>query len=302
MATSGNQDPTGEASKADDPTIEAAAHVEDVVNASAAVGGVAPAGDEDPSNTADAAVIDGEDLNPSAASEGASEAGPAGSADESTVVSKAIPPLLTDTEPLAGSQEKAGVDDAQAAEAGEEPTVLGAPASKERIADAAAAARERVAEGASEARERAAEGASLAKERGAEVAAVAKEKTADAAAQAKVKTAKARKRFSEVASEAKGRASSAASEARERAAQTDVTEFAHSTTSLIDTARPFFLAGCAGLFAILGFLEGDQGTAEVFAIGAVIFVIGAAFSGEINAFLASRSHARDRPEADKPES
>ena len=119
-------------------------------------------------------------------------------------------------------------------------------------------------------------------------------KASEGAARAKQTSSKARRRLSAAASEAKDRASSAASDARERASNTDVKEFAHSTTSLIDTARPFFLAGCAALFAVLGFLEGDAGTAQVFAIGALIFVIGAAFSGEINAFLASRSHGRDR--------
>lgn len=99
----------------------------------------------------------------------------------------------------------------------------------------------------------------------------------------------AREATASAASEVRGLAAKGASEARERASNTDMKEFAASTTSLIDTARPFFLAGCAALFALLGFLEGDSGTSQIFAVGAIICVIGAAFSGEINAMLHARA-------------
>ena len=198
--------------------------------------------------------------------------------DESaTEVHRVIPPLLTD-EPAAPPAAVAPVtptthaDVAAAVEPddAEAPTSIGGPASKERIAGAAAASRE---------------GGAGQPEAG---------QPAGGPAPGKVRGAKARRRFADAASEARGMASSAASEARERASNTDVKEFAHSTTSLIATARPFFLAGCAAVFAVLGFLEGDSGTAELFVFGSLLFVIGAAFSGEINAYLASRSGREDR--------
>jgi hypothetical protein len=197
-------------------------------------------------------------------------------------------------EPAAGEPEpepgEAAYEVQQAAEAveadnPEAPTAISAPANKERIADAAAAARERASEGAAAARDRAAESAAAARERLADGAGEAKERLAEGAAHAKVRGAKMRKRFVEAASDARDMASSAASEARDRAANADVNEFAHSTTRLIDTARPFFLAGFGAVFAILGFLEGDSGTAQFFVAGAILFVAGAAFSGEINAFI-----------------
>lgn len=270
MSTSESQDPISDA----DEQVEAAAlSVEQAAAGHENLGDIVTvAGDAFPSNTDEHVISD---------SDSASE--------EETQVRPAIPPLLTDeADAVARVVAESEAADAEA-EAGQGPTALGAPASKERIADAAAAARDRLSEGTADAREKAAEGAAHAREKGAEAASLVKEKGAEAAAAAKEKSTKARKRFSAAASEAKERASSAASDARERASNADVKEFAHSTTSLIDTARPFFLAGFAAAFAILGFLEGDSGTAQVFVVGSLLFVVGAAFSGEINAFLASRN-------------
>ena len=288
MASSGQQDTHG--AEGGEPTSELAASAERVERA--ATGGdtvVTPAGEMIPSNTDEMIVGDPSPEQPPAP---AVEDG-----ESATEVHKAIPPLLTDAPqdvsgPVAAASitTQSDVDAVVGSGDAEAPTSIGGPTSKERIAEAAAAARERVSEGAGAAKERFAEGAGTAKER-----------LAEGSAKGKVRGAKARKRFADAASEARGMASSAASEARERASNTDVKEFAHSTTSLIDTARPFFLAGCAALFAVLGFLEGDSGTAELFVFGSLLFVIGAAFSGEINAYLAAQSSRHDdrSPDTDK---
>lgn len=109
---------------------------------------------------------------------------------------------------------------------------------------------------------------------------------------------RARDRFANAAADARGRASSAASDARDKASTTDVGRFAHHTTSLIDTARPFFLAGFAAVFSGLGFLEGDSGTSQLFVFGALVFVLGAAFSNEITEYLADRL-GRDRDDDER---
>ena len=121
----------------------------------------------------------------------------------------------------------------------------------------------------------------------------AKEKAAGAAKETggRVRSGmgRAREKAGAAASDAKVFAVKATSDARERAAGADVEGFARSTTSLIDSARPFFLAGCAAIFAILGFLEGNEWTASIFAIGAILCVGGAAFSAEFNALLHARA-------------
>ncbi len=190
--------------------------------------------------------------------------------EEPTQIVRPIPPLLID-EPAADAAVASAGSDARG-DTKDRDAVAGAAASVQAAAAAAATSKEGDADGS----------ASSKADRGSTTG-VAKDKSPSA-----------RQRISAAASGAKGRASSAASDARERASSTDVKEFAHSTTSLIDTARPFFLAGCAAIFAVLAFLEGDAGTAQVFAVGALLFVVGAAFSGEINAYLASHSHSRDK--------
>jgi hypothetical protein len=67
--------------------------------------------------------------------------------------------------------------------------------------------------------------------------------------------------------------------------ETDVQEIAKSTTTLIETARPFFLAAFATAFSVLAWVEDHASVAIVFALGAVVFVLGAAYSREIDALL-----------------
>lgn len=111
---------------------------------------------------------------------------------------------------------------------------------------------------------------------------------ADAAEQAKQSSRKARKRIASAASDAKDRASTAASASRDKAAATDVHEIAAKTSGLIDNTRPFFLAGCALIFALLGFFEGDSGVGQFFVFGAILFVLGAAFSTELTQLFQGR--------------
>lgn len=110
----------------------------------------------------------------------------------------------------------------------------------------------------------------------------------DAAEQAKAQGRRARKKLSSAATGAKDKASAAASDARDRAAGADVHDLAKSTSGLIDNARPFFLAGSALLFAALGFFDGDDGTGQVFVLGSILFVLGAAFSTELTGLFPSR--------------
>ncbi len=109
---------------------------------------------------------------------------------------------------------------------------------------------------------------------------------------------RAREKAGAAASDAKELAAKATADARERAAGADVEGFARSTTSLIDTARPFFLAGCAAIFAILAFLEGHEWTASIFAVGSILCVGGAAFSAEFNALLHARALRQQPPRQD----
>ncbi len=115
----------------------------------------------------------------------------------------------------------------------------------------------------------------------------------DAAEQAKETSRKARKRFAAAASDAKGKASSAAAASREKASSTDVHEIAEKTSGLIDNTRPFFLAGCALIFALLGFFEGDSGVGQFFVFGAILFVLGAAFSTELTHLFQGRRRRED---------
>ena len=89
---------------------------------------------------------------------------------------------------------------------------------------------------------------------------------------------------------ARARFARAAAGARTRASNADVKDLADTTSRLIDNARPFFLAFAAACFAVLGFFEGDSGTSQLFVFGSLLCVVGAAFSSEINAFIADRAH------------
>lgn len=161
---------------------------------------------------------------------------------------------------------------------------------------AAADAKERAGAAADAAKERAGAATGAAKERAGAAADAAKIKASAAADAAKEKSGRFGAGARKAASSAREKAGAAASEARDRASNADVEKFARDTTSLIDSARPFFLAGCAAIFAILGFLEGHGGTASLFVFGAILCVGGAAFSGELNALLhrrATRPRAHD---------
>jgi len=94
------------------------------------------------------------------------------------------------------------------------------------------------------------------------------------------------------ATAAKDLATEKAAGAKDRAAGTDMKELAAHTTSLIDTARPFFLAAFAVVFTVLGFVEGDSGTAQWFVAGAIIFILAAGFSDELGK-LAPRHRSDD---------
>ncbi|MFT4049946.1 MAG: hypothetical protein QM648_08935 [Solirubrobacterales bacterium] len=95
------------------------------------------------------------------------------------------------------------------------------------------------------------------------------------------------------ASDAREKAAAFAASARERASNTDVKELAATTTSLIDTARPFFLAAFAVLFTVLGFFEGDSGASQWYIAGAILFVLAAGFSNELGHLLPRRSRDSD---------
>ena len=172
------------------------------------------------------------------------------------------------------------------AEAARERAAATAESAKERAGAAAEVAREKAGAAAETAKERACQAADAAKETGGKV----RVGMGKAAAQARV-----------AASDARDRAAKATSDARDRAASADVEGFARSTTSLIDSARPFFLAGCAAVFAFLGFFEGDNGTAEIFAVGAVLCVAGAAFSAELNALLHALAVRNTTPREERPD-
>lgn len=116
----------------------------------------------------------------------------------------------------------------------------------------------------------------------------ASEHFAGAKAGAGEKATGAKEKAGSKAGEARQRVGAFAAGARDRAAGTDVKELAASTTSLIDTARPFFLAFFGGLFTLLAFLKGDSGTSQLFVVGAILFVLAAGFSDELGHLLPRR--------------
>ena len=208
--------------------------------------------------------------------EPASKATPTG--DEPTVVVESGAPeasgsssgLWSDHGSASGEDARARVSDALSGVRG--------GASEEKSDPAPTGRKARAAEKASQAAEKAAAAADKASE--------AKDRASDKASEAKAAAGAA-------ASDVRGKASSFASSARERAGNTDVKDLAAHTSNLIDTARPFFLAAFATAFTILGFLEGDSGAAQWFVAGAIIFVIGAAFSVELDSLLTRRERDDD---------
>ncbi|MGE4428234.1 MAG: hypothetical protein AB7G37_17410 [Solirubrobacteraceae bacterium] len=89
-----------------------------------------------------------------------------------------------------------------------------------------------------------------------------------------------------------GRVAGAAGAAGRSLRDADVEGFAHQTTSLIENTRPFFLAAFAVAFTALAWVEDHTAVALVFALGAIAFVIGAAYSREIDAILTRGGRAR----------
>ena len=83
--------------------------------------------------------------------------------------------------------------------------------------------------------------------------------------------------------------SEAASSTAQALRDADVHEFASNTTGLIRSARPFFLAIFALLFTALGFLKGNSAASVLFIFGAIVFVLGAAFSEQLDHIFGGRS-------------
>ncbi|WP_320670014.1 hypothetical protein [Patulibacter defluvii] len=81
------------------------------------------------------------------------------------------------------------------------------------------------------------------------------------------------------------RVTQAASATAQALRETDVHEIAHHTTNLIENARPFFLAAFAVAFSALAWTEDQTAVAVVFAVGAILFVLGAAYSREVDGLL-----------------
>ncbi|WP_210492783.1 hypothetical protein [Patulibacter sp. SYSU D01012] len=102
---------------------------------------------------------------------------------------------------------------------------------------------------------------------------------------------RAKERTAEGAKIAADRVSQAASATARALRETDVREIAHSTTDIIQTTRPFFLAAFAAVFAFLGAVENHASIGVVFAAGAILCVLAAAFSSDLGGLVARR---RDR--------
>ena len=100
-----------------------------------------------------------------------------------------------------------------------------------------------------------------------------------------------RERTAEGAKAAADRASSAASATVQALRETDVKEIAEHTTSLIENTRPFFLSAFAVAFAFLAAVENHAAIGVTFGIGAVLCVLGAAYSREIDLLLTGRAEA-----------
>ncbi|MFA4927329.1 MAG: hypothetical protein WC558_02345 [Patulibacter sp.] len=84
------------------------------------------------------------------------------------------------------------------------------------------------------------------------------------------------------------RVSQAASATAQALRETDVNEIARNTTKLIENTRPFFLAAFAIVFTFLAAVENHAAIGVVFAIAAVLCVLGAAFSPAVDHSLKRR--------------
>lgn len=92
-------------------------------------------------------------------------------------------------------------------------------------------------------------------------------------------------RTAEGAKVAADKVSQAASATAQALRETDVNEIARHTTRLIENTRPFFLAAFAIVFTFLAAVENHAAIGVVFAIGALLCVLGAAFSPALDHLL-----------------
>lgn len=84
------------------------------------------------------------------------------------------------------------------------------------------------------------------------------------------------------------RVTQAASATAQALRDTDVGEIARNTTKLIENTRPFFLAAFAIVFTFLAAAEDHAAIGVVFALGALLCVLGAAFSPAVDRGLGRR--------------
>jgi hypothetical protein len=103
---------------------------------------------------------------------------------------------------------------------------------------------------------------------------------------------RAAEKTAEGAKIAADRASSAAGATVQALRETDVHEIARNTTSLIENTRPFFLTAFAIGFVFLAAVENHAAIGVTFGIGAVLCVLGAAYSREIDLLLTGRASER----------
>lgn len=92
-------------------------------------------------------------------------------------------------------------------------------------------------------------------------------------------------RTAEGAKVAADKVSQAASATAQALRETDVNEIARHTTRLIENTRPFFLAAFAIVFTFLASVENHAAIGVVFAVGALLCVLGAAFSPALDHLL-----------------
>lgn len=102
---------------------------------------------------------------------------------------------------------------------------------------------------------------------------------------AKRRARNAADRTAEGAKVAADKVSQAASATAQALRETDVNEIARHTTRLIENTRPFFLAAFAIVFTFLAAVENHAAIGVVFAIGALLCVLGAAFSPALDHLL-----------------
>ncbi len=89
-------------------------------------------------------------------------------------------------------------------------------------------------------------------------------------------------RTAEGAKVAAGKVSQAASATAQALRDTDVGEIARNTTRMIETTRPFFLTAFAIIFTFLAAVEDHASIGVVFAVAALLCVLGAAFGNVLD--------------------